>query len=202
MAKGPFVVAVRADLPVKTPAELVALARKQPGKINYASSGPGSTNQFATELLKNKAQIYVTHIPYRGMAPATTDLMGGTVDLLIASSPSLQPALRSGKVRAIAVTSPEPSAALPGLPPMAEAAPGYEFSIWWGLLAPGGTPDAVVQKLNAAVNRIVQTPEMKEFFLREGAEPAQLSAAQFAAQVRREIPYWQDVARRAGIQAE
>ncbi|GAB3649531.1 tripartite tricarboxylate transporter substrate binding protein [Ramlibacter alkalitolerans] len=202
MARGPFVVAVRADLPVNTPADLVALARKQPGKINYASSGPGSTNQFATELLKNKAQIFLTHIPYRGMAPATTDLMAGTVDLLIASGPSLQPALRSGKARAIAVTSLKPSVAAPGLPPMADAAPGFEFSIWWGLLAPGGTPDAVVQKLNAAVNRIVQTPEMREFFLREGAEPAQLGAADFAAEVRRAIPYWQDIARSAGIQAE
>jgi tripartite-type tricarboxylate transporter receptor subunit TctC len=202
MAHGPFVIAVRADLPVKTPAELVALARQQPGKINYASSGPGSTNQFATELLKNKAKIFLTHIPYRGMGPATTDLMAGTVDLLIASGPSLKPALRTGKVRAIAVTSPKASPAAPGLPPMAEAVPGYEFSIWWGLLAPGGTPAPIVEKLNAAVNRIVQTPEMREFFMREGAEPAQMSATDFQAEVRRAIPYWKDIARSAGIQAE
>ncbi len=202
MARGPFLVAVRNDLPVTTPAELVALAKRQPGKLNYASSGPGSTNQFATELLKASAGIFVTHIPYRGMAPATTDLMGGSVDILIASGPSLQPALRSGKARAIAVTSPEPSPVASGLPPMAQAAPGYRFEIWWGLLAPAGTPDAVVQRNNTEVGRIVNTPDMKAFFLREGAEPFVATPAQFAQQVRDEIPYWQKVARQAGIAPE
>ncbi|MBT2302167.1 tripartite tricarboxylate transporter substrate binding protein [Variovorax paradoxus] len=202
MAQGPFVVAVRADLPAKTPAELVALAKQRPGKLNYASSGPGSTNQFATELLKGSAGIFITHIPYRGMAPATTDLMGGNVDVLIASGPSLQPALRSGKARAIGITSAKPSATAPELVPMAQAVPGYSFSIWWGLLAPAGTPPAVVQRLNAEVNKIVEGPEMKSFLQREGAEPAGLTAAQFAAQIQREIPYWQKVAKDAGISTE
>jgi tripartite-type tricarboxylate transporter receptor subunit TctC len=202
MAQGPFVVAVRADLPAKTPAELVALARQQPGKLNYASSGPGSTNQFATELLKSSAGVFITHIPYRGMAPATTDLMGGSVDVLIASISSLQPALRSGKARAIAITSVEPSATAPELVPMAQAIPGYSFGIWWGVLAPAGTPAGVVQRLNSEINRIMEGPEMKAFLLREGAEPAGLTPAQFAAQIQREIPYWQKVAKNAGISAE
>jgi tripartite-type tricarboxylate transporter receptor subunit TctC len=202
MAQGPFVVAVRADLPAKTPAELVALARQQPGKLNYASSGPGSTNQFATELLKSSAGVFITHIPYRGMAPATTDLMGGSVDVLIASISSLQPALRSGKARAIAITSVEPSATAPELVPMAQAIPGYSFGIWWGVLAPAGTPPGVVQRLNSEINRIMEGAEMKAFLLREGAEPAGLTPAQFAAQIQREIPYWQKVAKNAGISAE
>lgn len=202
MARGAFLVAVRNDLPVKTPADLVELAKRQPGKLNYASSGPGSTNQFATELLKAKAGIFITHIPYRGMAPATTDLMGGSVDVLIASGPSLQPALRSGRARAIGVTSLKQSAIAPDLPPMAQAAPGYEFEIWWGLLAPAGTPDAVVQRVNTEVQRIVQAADMKEFFLREGAEPYIASTAQFTQQVHGEIPYWQQVAKQAGITAE
>jgi tripartite-type tricarboxylate transporter receptor subunit TctC len=202
MAQGPFVVAVRADLPVKTPAELVALAKQRPGKLNYASSGPGSTNQFATELLKSSAGVFITHIPYRGMAPATTDLMGGNVDVLIASGPSLQPALRSGKVRAVGVTSAKPSAVAPELAPMAQAVPGYSFSIWWGMLAPAGTPPAVVQRLNTEINKIVESQEMKAFLLREGAEPAGLTPAQFAAQIQREIPYWQKVAKDAGISTE
>ena len=202
MAKGAFLVAVRADLPVKTPADLVALAKVKPGALTYASSGPGSTNQFAAELLKSGAGIFVTHIPYRGMAPATTDLMGGIVDVLIASSPSLQPALRSGKARAIAVTSTEAAAFAPELPPMAQAVPGYRFEIWWGLLAPAGTPDAVVQKLNAEVNKIVASPEMKAFFLREGAEPVSRTPAQFAAQIRDEIPYWRKIAKHASITAD
>ncbi|OUM03927.1 tripartite tricarboxylate transporter substrate binding protein [Variovorax sp. JS1663] len=202
MAQGPFVVAVRADLPVKTPAELVALAKQRPGKLNYASSGPGSTNQFATELLKSSAGVFITHIPYRGMAPATTDLMGGNVDVLIASGPSLQPALRSGKARAVGVTSAKPSAVAPELVPMAQAIPGYSFSIWWGMLAPAGTPAAVVQRLNTEINKIVESQEMKAFLLREGAEPAGLTPAQFAAQIQREIPYWQKVAKDAGISTE
>ncbi|MCJ0762187.1 tripartite tricarboxylate transporter substrate binding protein [Variovorax terrae] len=202
MAKGAFIVAVRGDLPARTPAELVALAKAQPGRLNYASSGPGSTNQFATELLKSGAGLFITHIPYRGMAPATTDLMGGNVDILIASGPSLQPALRSGKVRAIAVTSPQATPIAPELPPMAQAVPGYQFEIWWGLLAPAGTPEAVVQKINAEVNKIVASQDMRAFLLREGAEPVNLSAAQFAAQIRSEIPYWQQVAKRAAIKPE
>ncbi|VTU28961.1 Argininosuccinate lyase [Variovorax sp. PBS-H4] len=202
MAQGPFVVAVRADLPAKTPAELVALAKQRPGKLNYASSGPGSTNQFATELLKSSAGVFITHIPYRGMAPATTDLMGGNVDVLIASGPSLQPALRSGKVRAVGITSAKPSATAPDLVPMAQAVPGYSFGIWWGMLAPAGTPAAVVQRLNTEINKIVAGPEMKAFLLREGAEPAGLTPAQFAAQIQREIPYWQKVAKEAGISTE
>ncbi|MES2187467.1 MAG: tripartite tricarboxylate transporter substrate binding protein [Pseudomonadota bacterium] len=202
MARGPFLVAVRQDLPVKTPADLVALAKKQPGKLNYASSGPGSTNQFATELLKSSAGIFVTHIPYRGMAPATTDLMAGTVDMLIASGPSLQPALRSGKARAIAVTSLQPSSIAPDLPPMAGSAPGYKFELWWGILAPAGIPEAILQKLNAEIGKVVSTPEMKDYFLKEGAEPFVATQAAFAKQVRDEIPYWQKIAKQSGINAE
>ncbi len=202
MARGPFLVAVRNELPVKTPADLVALAKKEPGKLNYASSGPGSTNQFATELLKSSANIFVTHIPYRGMAPATTDLMAGTVDLLIASGPSLQPALKSGKARAIAVTSLEPSAIAPELPPMAGSAPGFKFELWWAILAPAGVPEPILQKLNAEIGKIVTTPEMKAYFLKEGAEPYVLPQAKFAQQVREEIPYWQKIAKKSGIQAE
>ena len=202
MAKGPFIVAVRSDLPANTPAQLLALARQQPGKLNYASSGPGSRNQFATELVKASAGVFISHIPYRGMAPATTDLMGGSVDLLIASGSSLQPALRSGKARAIAVTSAKPSHTAPDLVPMAEAVPGYSFAVWWGMLAPAGTPPGVVQRLNSEINRIVDGPEMKAFLLREGAEPAGLTPAQFAAQIQREIPYWQKVAKDRGISPE
>ncbi len=202
MARGAFLVAVRQDLPVKTPAELVALAKAQPGKLNYASSGPGSTNQFATELLKASTGTFITHIPYRGMAPATNDLMGGAVDILIASSPSLQAALKSGKARAIAVTSPQQSPIAPDLPPMASAAPGFNFEIWWGLLAPAGVPDPVLQRINAEVARIVNSADMKAFFLREGAEPFSASVAQFGQQVRSEIPYWQKIARQAGISQE
>jgi tripartite-type tricarboxylate transporter receptor subunit TctC len=128
--------------------------------------------------------------------------MSGSVDLLIASGSSLRPALRSGKARAIAITSARPSATAPELVPMADVIPGYSFDVWWGMLAPAGTPPGVVQRLNSEINRIVGGPEMKAFLLREGAEPAGLTPAQFAAQIQREIPYWQKVAKDTGISPE
>ena len=202
IANGPFVIAVKNDLPVKSVADLIALAKAQPGKLNYASSGPGSINQFATELFKSAAAIDITHVPYKGMSPATMDLMGGHVDVLVASGPSLLPSVRSGKVRGIGITSLGESAVATELPPVAKTVPGYSFELWWGLLAPAGTPPAVVNRLNAVVNNILGTPEMKQFFLREGAEPAIASPSQFAAQIAGDIARYQQIAKQATITAE
>jgi len=202
LASGPFIIAVREGLPVKTMPELLALARAQPGKLNYASSGPGSINQFATEIFKAAAGLDITHVPYRGMSPATMDLIGGHVDLLIASGPSLLPTVRSGKVRAIGITSQSTSAVAPDLAPVAKSVPGYTFELWWGLLAPAGTPPDIVNRLNAEVNKILASAEMKEFFLREGAEPAIVSPAQFAAVIVRDIAQFQKIAKQASIKAE
>ena len=202
MANGPFVVAVRNDLPVKTMAEFVALAKAQAGKLNYASSGPGSINQFATELLKSAAKIDIAHVPYKGMSPATVDLMGGHVDLLVASGPSLLPSVRAGKVRGLGITSLTTSAVAPEMVPVANTVPGYSFSLWWGLLAPVGTPPAIVNRLNAEINKILATTEMKEFFLREGAEPAVVSPPQFAALIAGDIQRYQQIAKQASIVAE
>lgn len=202
LASGPFVVAVRDSLPVKTMPELLALIKSQPGKLNYASSGPGSINQFATEIFKAAAGLEITHVPYRGMSPATMDLIGGHVDLLIASGPSLLPTVRSGKVRAIGITSPAVSAIAPDLAPVAKYVPGYSFELWWGVLAPAGTPTEVVNRLNAEVNKILASAEMKEFFLREGAEPAIVSPAQFSSIIARDIAQFQKIAKQASIKAE
>ena len=202
IASGPFVIAVKNDLPVKTVADLVALAKAAPGKLNYASSGSGSINQFATELLKSAAGIEITHVPYKGMSPATMDLMGGHVDVLVASGPSLLPSVRSGKVRGIGITSLGVSAIAPDLIPIANTVPGYSFELWWGLLAPAGTPPEVVNRLNAEVNKILATAEMKEFFLREGAEPAIVSAAQFTALIASDIARYRQIARQASITTE
>lgn len=202
LANGPFVIAVKNDLPVKTMAELVALAKAQPGKLNYASSGPGSINQFATELLKSAAGIDVAHVPYRGMSPATMDLMGGHVDVLVASGPSLLPSIRAGKVRGIGITSLGISAIAPDLTPVTKTVAGYSFELWWGLLAPAGTPTEVVNRLNAEVNKILATAEMKEFFLREGAEPAIVSPTQFTALIASDIVRYRQIARQASITTE
>ena len=203
VAKGPMILTVANHVPAKTTLELFALARKDPGKLNYGSSGLGSTNHFATELLMDAAQIRMTHVPYKGMSPAVTDVIGGHVDVLIASAPSIYQHVKAGKVRALGVTSKGPSAVVPDLKPIAEmGATGYSFELWWGMLAPPKTPTEVVAQVNAEVNRILATPEMKEVFLREGAEPASMTPAQFAATIKSEIEGWKKVAKDANIKAE
>ncbi|WP_295529105.1 tripartite tricarboxylate transporter substrate binding protein [uncultured Pseudacidovorax sp.] len=202
MAKGPFIVAVNNEFPAHTPRELVAALKASPGKYGYASSGIASTNQFATEQLKALTGTYVLHVPYRGIGPAVTDLIGNQVQLLISSGPSIMPHVRSGRIRAIAVTSAQPSPIAPELPPMATAAPGYDFEAWWGLLAPAGTPPDVVSKLNAEVNKVLATPEFKEFLLKEGALAAPMTPAQFAAVIAADIPRWRKLAKQQNILPE
>lgn len=203
VAKGPMILTVRNDLPAKTFAEFLALAKSQPGKLNYGSSGTGSTNHFATALLEQAAGIRMTHVPYKGMPPAVTDVIGGHVDVLVASGPSIGAQVKGGKVRGLGVTSPGPSAVVPDLKSIAEmGVKGYSFELWWGILAPPGTPKDVVAAINAEVNRIVGTPELREVFGREGAEPATMSPEQFAATIKSEIEGWKRIARDTGIKAE
>ena len=203
VARGPMILTVSNRLPAKTTLELFDLARRNPGKLNYASSGVGGTNHFATELLMDAAQIRMTHVPYKGMPPAVTDLIGGHVDVLIASAPSIYQQVKAGKVRALGVTSEKASPVVPGLRPLSEmGVPGYHFELWWGMLAPPGTPPAIVEAINAEVNRVISTPEMRAVFEREGAEPAPMSVSAFAATIRREIEGWKKVAKDAGIKAE
>jgi tripartite-type tricarboxylate transporter receptor subunit TctC len=203
VAKGPMILTVSNHLPVKSALELFAMARAHPGQLNYASSGQGSTNHFATELLLDAAHIKMTHVPYKGMPPAVTDLIGGHVDVLVTSGPSIYQQVKAGKVRALGVTSKGPSPVVPDLPPLSQMGlPNYSFELWWGILAPPGTPPDTVIQINIDVNRILNTAEMKEVFLREGAEPAPMSAAQFAATIRNEIAGWKKVAASAGIKPE
>jgi tripartite-type tricarboxylate transporter receptor subunit TctC len=203
VAKGPMLLTVANHVPAKTTLELFALARNDPGKLNYGSSGQGSTNHFATELLMDAANIKMTHVPYKGMAPAVTDVIGGHVDVLIASAPSIYQHVKAGKVRGLGVTSKGPSQVVPDLKPVSEmGAAGYSFELWWGILAPPGTPAEVVNQINADVNRILATPEVKQVLLREGAEPVSMSAPQFAATIRTEIEGWKKVAKDANIKAE
>ena len=201
-AKGPFIVAVNNDFPARTPAEFVAALKARPGKYNYASSGLGSSNQFATEMLKAATGTFAVHVPYRGMGPAVTDLIGGQTQILVASGPSLLAQVRAGRLRAVGITSAGPSPIAPELVPMASAAPGYEFELWWGLLAPAGTPAEIVQRLNAEVNTVLQAPETQAVFLKEGAVAMPMTAAQFGAVIASDIPRWQKVARQQHITAE
>jgi tripartite-type tricarboxylate transporter receptor subunit TctC len=202
-AEGPFIVAVNNAFPAKNPTELISAIRSQPGKFNYATSGTGSVNQFGTELLKAQAgNLFITHIPYRGMGPAVTDLISGQVQVLMASGPSLLPMVRAGRVRAVGITSPKASAIAPDLQPMSSAVAGYEYSLWWGLLAPAGTPAAVVTKLNAAVNQALAKPTIKSQFVTEGAEAKALTPAQFGAVIARDVDRWKKLARQQNIVAD
>ena len=202
LAKGPFIVAVNNDFPAKNPAELMALLKANPGKFNYASSGSGSSNQFATELLKAMSGTYALHIPYRGMGPATTDLIGGQTQILFASGPSLLPQVRNGRIRAIGITSLKPSPIAPELIPMATVVPGYEFELWWGILGPAGMPADIVIFLNLEINKILNSPDIKAALLREGAESSPETPAQFASRISGDIVRWKAVAKRQNITAE
>jgi tripartite-type tricarboxylate transporter receptor subunit TctC len=202
VAKGPMILTVANDKPVKSLVELVAFAKANPGKLNYASSGNGSTNQFAAELFKSAAKVEMTHVPYKGMGPATTDVIAGHVDVLFASGPSILPHVKTGKVRAIAVTSEKASPIAPDLPTVASVAPGYRFELWWGMLAPPATPPEILAKLNAELNKALASAEMKDLFAKEGAEGAPMSVAEFGKTVESEIAGWRRVAQQAKIKVE
>jgi tripartite-type tricarboxylate transporter receptor subunit TctC len=202
VAKGPMVLTVKNGVPVKSAAELAALAKSQPGKLNYGSAGPGSINHFAGELFAQSAGVKMTHVPYKGMGPATADLIGGHIDVLIASSPSVMQHVKADKAKGLGVTSAKPSPLVPGLDPVAKGVPGYEVELWWGVLAPPGLPPALANQVNAEVNRALMSAEMTETFAKEGAEPWAQSPAQFADVVRRDVERWKKVAKEANIKPE
>lgn len=203
VATGPMLLTVGAQTPYKSAADLIADARANKGKINYASSGIGSINQMSGEMLNSMAKIDMLHVPYKGAAAGVTDMIAGQVQMMVASPASAIGQIKSGKVRVLAVTSPKPSALVPGVPPLNQTVPGYEVEIWWGVFAPPGTPAPVVERLNEEINTIINTPEMRERFATEGAEPTSgVTPAQFGAYVRKELDKWRTVAQEKNITAE
>jgi tripartite-type tricarboxylate transporter receptor subunit TctC len=203
LGKGPLLITVPTDSPYKTLADLVAAAKASPGKLNYGTSGAGSINHFATELFTDAADIRMTHVPYKGMGPATNDLLAGQIQVLVASAPSILGQVKGGRVRALAVTSATRSPVAPDLPALEQSGfKGSATELWWGVLAPAGTPQTIVDRLNAEINKIVLSAEMKEFFLKEGAEPVAMKPAEFEALVAAEIERWKKVAKAADIKPE
>jgi tripartite-type tricarboxylate transporter receptor subunit TctC len=196
------VLTVSNQVPAKTFAEFLALAKAQPGKLNFGSSGQGSTNHFASELLMGAAGLKMTHVPYKGMGPATADVIAGHIDVLIASAPSIMQHVKAGKVRGLGVTSKGASSVVPDLPPLSASVPGYSFELWWGVLAPPGMAREMVASLNAEINKALSSADFKEILAREGTEPYVVTAAEAAETVRGEIEEWKKVAARAGIKAE
>jgi tripartite-type tricarboxylate transporter receptor subunit TctC len=202
-AHGPLVWAAHKDLPANTLPELVAFARQRPGRLNYGSAGVGGVNHLVLEGLKARTGVFITHIPYRGIAPATLDAVSGQVQLLTGTIPALAPHIRDGKLKALAVTSPGRSAALPLVPGMNEAGmPDFNVLNYFALMAPKGTPAAVVQQLNAALSRVVELPDVRERLAKDALEPATGSSAQLAQFLQQDFEGWKKVVQQQGLKIE
>ena len=202
IATSALIVLVNASVPAKTLAELIALAKAEPGKIDYASAGSGSGIHLGTELLAYMAGIKMTHIPYKGSAPALTDLVGGHVSLYFSSLPPAIGLVRDGKVRPLAVTGPTRSKTFPNVPTAAETLPGFEAVLHYGIVAPALTPRVVVDKLNAAMRAALATREVQARIETDGAEALASTPEQYAADIDREETKWSEIVRRSGARAE
>jgi tripartite-type tricarboxylate transporter receptor subunit TctC len=199
----PNVVVVHPSLPVKSIAELVAYAKARPGQLNFASAGIGTSPQMSIELLKSMAGIDMVHIPYKGTAPGVVDVLAGQVLVMAPNVLTALPHIKSGKLRALAVTSPKRSAALPDVPSVAEAGlPGYDSTQWYGVLAPAGTQREIVARLHGAIARALRDEEVGKRLAADGAEPVGSSPEEFAAFIKSETEKWAKVAQTAGIKAE
>lgn len=199
-----YILVVNQSLPFKTLAELIAHAKSNPGRLTYATSGNGSAQHMAVALLESKAGIDLLQIPYKGMGPAITDLLGGQVHMAIADQPSLMPHIKAGKLRALAVGGPKRSSALPDLPTIAEAAqlPDYEAVAWQGIVAPAGTPAAVVRRVNDAFAKVHATPAIAERLGGMGFELAGGSPESFRQFLEADIAKWKKVVRDNNIKAD
>jgi tripartite-type tricarboxylate transporter receptor subunit TctC len=200
IASAPLVLVVHPSVPAHSVHELVALAKAQPGKLNYASNGNGSSSHLAAAMFTTMTGTDMVHVPYKGLSPALTDLLSGQVQLMFSSVVAILPHVKAGKLRALAVSSKERMALLPELPTIAEAGvPGYQSSSWYGILAPVGTPPEVVTRLNAALVKIVAQPDVKQALAQEGAAPVGNSPQAFGAFIQAEKQRLGDVIRTAKI---
>lgn len=198
-----LVLVVRAAQPQTTLGELIKAAKARPGSMSYASSGPGTPYHMAGELFKAMAGISLVHIPYKGSAGARTDVLGGQLEMMFDAIPTMTEHIRSGKVRALATTGRARSAVLPDVPTMAEAGvPGYEATIWLGLMAPKGTPPAVVAKLHAEVSRITGNPDVRKAWAAQGTAAMTMGADEFARYVTEDIAKWANIVRISGAKPE
>jgi len=203
ISQGPYVVVVHPSVPVKSIAELITMARAKPGQINFASSGSGSVGHLATELFLSMAGIKMTHIPYRGTGPALTDTIAGQTNLLFGSTAATLPHVKSGRLRALAVTTATRIPAEPEVPTVAEAGvPGYEATLWHGLIGPKGLPSAIVQRINGEVTTVLKLNETAEQLQNDGVSPAGGTPEQFLATIKKEIDVWRQVVRDADVRVE
>ena len=203
LARAPMLLAIHPSVPAKSIKELIAVARRTPGGLNYGSSGAGGNNHFSGSLFAAAAGIKMTHVPYKGISMATTALASGEIEIVIASAAALMPQVKAGRVRALGATSLEPSALLPGLPAIAQSGvPGYSYELWWGTFAPAGITAERLGVINAAINKILASDDMKKFFASEGAEPWPQTPQQLDGFLVKEIERYRKAAKIAGIEPQ
>jgi tripartite-type tricarboxylate transporter receptor subunit TctC len=202
VASVPNVLVVHPSIPANNVKELIALVKAKPGKYNYASSGNGTSIHLSGELFKSMTGAFITHIPYRGSSAAIADVMGGQVDMMFDNLPTALPHIKSGKLKALGLTSAKQNSAVPGVPTIGQALPGYEASSWFGIFAPAGTPKEIVIKLNQVLVKAISTPEVRERLLTQGAEPVGNTPEQFADYVVAEIAKWAKVVKASGAKVD
>ena len=199
----PHVLVVNPAVPAKNVKELIALAKKEPGKLNYASAGTGSPFHIAAELFKQVASVNIVHIPYKGGGPAVQAVLGGQVEMAFANLVAVSPLVKSGQLRALAITSAKRSDTLPDVPTMAEAGlPGYDFSSWFGILAPAGTPPAIINRLNKEIVEVLKSPDVSKQLSAQGADLIASTPDQFKTYLAAETVKWRKVIGAAGVTAD
>ncbi|HEY6601043.1 MAG TPA: tripartite tricarboxylate transporter substrate binding protein [Xanthobacteraceae bacterium] len=197
------VLVINPAIPAKTLVEFIALAKQKPGQLTYGTPGIGTSPHMSMELLKSLAGIDLQHIPYRGTAPAMTDMIGGQISAMFSNALTAKPQIESGAIRALGVSGRKRSQALPEIPPIAEAGvPGYEATQWYGLVAPAGTPPEIIARLHAEATKALETQEMKDKLAGDGAEPVGTTPGEFAAHIKGELEKWAGVARAAHIEPQ
>lgn len=203
MALGPMLVIVHPSMPVKNVSELVRLAKARPGALNYGTSGAGGINHMSTALFANLAGINIVHVPYKGIGPAMIDLIGGHVQMIITSFPSAFSHVKSGRLKALATAGARRTSFAPELPTVAESGvPGYEAQLWWGLATAAKVPDDIVNRLATEMNKVLRTPQLKDRFGNEGAEPTVMTRDELRKYVLSEIERWRKVARDSNIRPD
>ena len=196
----PNVLVLHPSVPAKTVKEFITVAKARPGKLNFASTGNGTSQHLSAELFKFMAGLDMVHIPYKGTAPALTELVAGQVDLAFENMPALIPHIQAGRLRALAVTTTKRSAVMPELPTIAEAAlPGYDASVWFGVFAPAGTPRPVIDRLHGEILKALQTQDLKSRMIAMGTDVSGMGPDDFSAYVRKEIPKWANLVKAAGV---
>jgi tripartite-type tricarboxylate transporter receptor subunit TctC len=194
---------VHPSLPVKTVKEFLALTRARPGEVNYASSGPGGSGHLAGELFRSLTRVNIVHVPYRGAPPALTDLMSGQVQVMFGTMLASVPQIRVGRIRAVALTGPKRSIALPEVPTFAEVGlPGYDASSWNGILVPAGTPRPIIDRLHGELSKILRNPNILDRLVNDGPIPVGNTPEEFAAVIKSEQAKWGKVIREANVRID